>query len=224
MCVLACLEMVPRASWVRDALAGVYVLRHVDAGSFDRVVQQAFAGYRGPNIGGVDLMVPGPTGEAWLLLGRWMDCWQEDVQRGAELVRDSLIKAAELENAGVQRGDGGDFTLDTGRAFRSLEGERVTVTPLRSYGGRLAIAWWAGTTRAQIEALFPSLPHFVGMHMGAPHWLGHGMRREGERILSVTPYARLDFIPERGITLSAMAEPDAFASWLEALQRATGWH
>ena len=59
--------------------------------------------------------------------------------------------------------------------------------------------------------------------MGAPHWLGRGMSRDGDRIVSVTPYIRLDFVPAMGIRISAMAEPAAFDAWLAALRTATAW-
>jgi hypothetical protein len=88
---------------------------------------------------------------------------------------------------------------DAGRAFASMEGaHRVTLSPLHAFRGGLAVRWWEGTTLARIEGIFPSLPGFTGMHMGAPHWMGRGVSQDGARILSITPYVRLDFVPDAG--------------------------
>lgn len=210
--------------WIKGVLAGVFVLRDVGGDEADRIVRQALSRYRGPELGGVDLMAPGPSREAWLLTGRWADCFDPDVQRGAQELFAGLVATVDLENAGVALGTGGKATLDAGRAFASLEGgHRVTVAPLHAYRGGIAVRWWDGTTRARIEGIFPSLPGFTGMHMGAPHWLGHGVRQDGTRLLSITPYIRLDFVPEAGVSLSAMCEEAEFARWLDALRAGTGW-
>lgn len=210
--------------WIRSGLAGVYILRNVDGDSFDRTIRHALRRYDGPDIGGVDVMVPGPTHEAWLLIGSWVDCLQPEVQRGARLLLECLATAVELENAGVQLDPGGAATVDARRAFDAIDGaRRVSVDALYAYQGTIAIPWWHGTTRADVEAIFPSLPGFVGAHMGAPHWMGRGMTRDGDRIVSVTPYLRLDFVPESGIRVSAMCEPTSFDEWLIALRRATRW-
>jgi hypothetical protein len=54
-----------------------------------------------------------------------------------------------------------------------------------------------------VQTIFPQLPWWVGMHMGAPHWLGHGVSAKDGQLLQVTPYVRAGIAP---LELSATAQ------------------
>jgi hypothetical protein len=66
------------------------------------------------------------------------------------------------------------------------------------------------------RTIFPRLPQWVGMHMGAPHWLGHGVNARDGRLLNVTPYVRTDITPEGRLQISALAAERDFTTWLHA--------
>jgi hypothetical protein len=55
--------------------------------------------------------------------------------------------------------------------------------------------------------------------MTLPSWSSHA----SDGTHRVTPYARLDFVPNRGVAISAMAEPERFRPWFEPFRRAAGW-
>ena len=207
--------------WVRDVLAGVFVL-HGFGERTDSVLRAALAQYRGGDLGGVDYMPPNDAGEAWLLAGVWRDCFDPPHQRSIAALHAALLQAAEHANAGITVGAGG-AVVDTAHAFP--DAPRGEIRALHAYAGGLAIAWWQQPAlRARWETLFPTLPHYIGMHMGAPHWLGRGVEGDAQTGLrSVTPYVRLDFVPERGVGLAGMAEPRELDPWLDALRAATGW-
>ena len=206
------------APWIREALSGIFVLRgfgdHTTA-----VMNAANESYRGGSFGGIDFMPPNSAGDAWVLVGNWMNCF--DIQPEITAYRDALATAVELDNAGITT-LGGVATIDTSHAFPdSPKGE------LRSwyaYDGGLAINWWERPgLREKWEATFPTLPNYLGMHMGAPHWLGRGITGDSTRLVSVTPYIRLDFREGAGVRVAALAEPHDFEVWLDALRTVTGW-
>ncbi|MEO8841203.1 MAG: hypothetical protein ABI591_03445 [Kofleriaceae bacterium] len=202
------------APWIREALSGVFVLR----GFGDRttaVMNVANESYRGGSFGGIDFMPPNSAGDAWILVGNWMNCF--DIQPVITAYRDALANAVELANAGVTF-DAGGATLDTSGSSR---GE---LRPWHAYDGGLAINWWEKPgLREQWEATFPTLPNYLGMHMGAPHWLGRGITGDSNRLVSVTPYIRLDFREGAGVRVAALTEPHDFEVWLDALRAVTGW-
>ena len=184
--------------WIREAISGVFVLR----GFGDRttaVMNAANESYRGGSFGGIDFMPPNSAGDAWILVGNWMNCF--DIQPEITAYRDALAAAVELDNP-----DAGELR------------------PWYAYDGGLAINWWERSgLREKWEATFPTLPNYLGMHMGAPHWLGRGITGDSTRLVSVTPYIRLDFREGAGVRVAALAEPHDFEVWFDALRAVTGW-
>lgn len=212
--------MASNSPWIFEALAGVFVLQGFGART-DALVKHVCRTYGGPSFGGLDYMPPNEADEAWLIVGVWTDCLDEDNRSAITAFRDVLVRAVDLDRAGASFGDD-HYIIDTQRAFP--DSPRGELRTLYLYTGELAINWWEQPEiRARIESVFPSLPGYLGLHMGAPHWLGYGMRRDGDRILAVTPYIRLDFDESRGILLNAVAEPRDFEPWLAALRTATNW-
>ena len=205
------------APWIREALAGIFVLRGFGERT-TAVMNIANESYRGGNFGGIDFMPPSSAGDAWILVGKWMNCF--DLQAEITAYRDALATAVELVNAGITLGD--VASIETARAFRDApKGELRT---WHAYDGGLAINWWERPgLREQWEATFPTLPNYLGMHMGAPHWLGRGITGDSTRLVSVTPYIRLDLREGAGVRVAALGEPHDFEVWLDALRAVTGW-
>ncbi|HEX8108135.1 MAG TPA: hypothetical protein VF516_10435 [Kofleriaceae bacterium] len=202
---------------IQDVLAGVFVLHGFGARS-EAVLRAAIARYRGGDFGGIDYMPPNAAGEAWLLLGTWVDCFAPEVQQCIASFAHELQQVAELDRAGVEIGPQGSFILDPSRAFPdSVRGE---LRALRAYRGGIAIRELGTNTQALIKRVLPELPAYQGVHMGAPHWLGRGVVQQGGRIHSVTPYIRIDFDDGHSIRIAAMAERRDFDPWLAALRAA----
>lgn len=196
-------------------LAGIYVLRGVDAAALQALLQHAFDGYDGSGFGGIDVMAPNPDGDAWLLLGRWTQCLQvPDLQRAAVEVLAQLRRSAELVNAGVLLDANQNATVSVPAGYR------VEIVPWVTCHA----SFFTGIDDARWEQWmterFPHTPGWVGMHMGAPHWLGRGVSQQDGRIDRVTPYARLDRHGDDGTVVItavlAQAELDAWAPQLHA--------
>jgi hypothetical protein len=202
---------------IQDVLAGVFVLHGFGART-ETVIRAAIARYRGGDFGGIDYMPPNAVEEAWLLLGAWVDCFAPEIQRSIAAFAHELQQVAELDRAGVEIGTQGSFTIDSSRAFH--DSPRGELRALRAYLGGLAIRGSGADAQAFIERVLPALPSYLGLHMGAPHWLGHGVVQQGGRIHSVTPYIRIDFDDAHSIRIAAMAEPRDFEPWLAALRAA----
>ena len=203
--------------WIREAHAGIFVLRGF-AERTQAIIDLANRSYRGRGFGGIDFMVPNSAGEAWVLVGNWMNCF--DIQPQITAYREALANAVGLDQAGVTIGT--TTTVDTSRAFP--DSPRGELIDWHAYNGGLGINWWDEPgLRERWEATFPTLPNYRGMHMGAPHWLGRGISMDETRITSVTPYIRLDFREGRGVQISALGAPSDFEHWLAALRAVTGW-
>jgi len=205
--------------WIQEVLAGVFVLHGFGART-DAVLRTALARYRGGDLGGVDFMPPNTAGEAWLLAGVWRDCFDPQHQRSIAALHEALVAAADQDNAGVTIDAAGNAVVETSRAVPGAP--RGEIRALHAYTGGLAIPWWEQSAE-RWESLCPALPRFVGTHMGAPHWLGRGVEGDASGLRAVTPYVRLDFVPDRGVGIAGMAEPRDFEPWLAALRAATGW-
>jgi hypothetical protein len=181
---------------LHGVLAGIYVLRGVDAPALEQIVQATTEAYVGPDVGGLDVMLPDGDGVAWLLLGRWTDCFATEVQEAAELLLERLRDAALARDAGVE------------------------VVPWIVVHGGIA----EGITTAQwqrwLGAVFPRVPSWIGMHMGAPHWLGVGVSLREGRIDQVTPYARLDLRADGTVMFTGVAEDAVLRGWFPKLKAA----
>jgi hypothetical protein len=205
--------------WLQNALSGVFVLRNLDRTAFEQIVQQAVAAYRGPDFGGLDLMPPNHDREAWVLLGRWVDCFTDEVQLAARNFNQALTLAIDLANAGISR-TGATVTVSVGTR------ERVELVPWWAYDGGVLVRWWqwpAGELERLQREVFPKVPAWIGMRDGAPHWLGVGMQGSGGHITSVTPYAKLQLVPNQGIRFLGMASERDYRAWLSALRAETSW-
>lgn len=207
--------------WLQRGLAAAWVVHRVDGESFEALVRTAVANYRGPNPGGLDLMPPNANGDAWVFTGRWTDAMTSEVAEVARALEACLQAAAEIVRGGVLAAGQGSVDVRAPAPSPALD-----VAPLEYAVGVIPVAWWtfdAALFAALEERVFPSIPRFVGRHMGMPHWLGIGMDRRDGRIASFSSYARLATVPERGIELSAMGERGELDAFLAALGRATGW-
>ena len=128
-----------------------------------------------------------------------------------------------LWNAGVDMLGGGGVVVTT--APRAT----ATIVPWYAYHARIVLPPMSASDEARaVHETFPRLPGWIGTHMGAPHWLGRGMSRDGARIVAVTPYIRADITREvvpgqSGIAITGMAARPDFAAWLTALRSATRW-
>jgi hypothetical protein len=193
------------------ALAGIYVLRGIDLDALDTIVQVTAEGYAGPDVGGLDVVAPGPGGDAWLLLGRWIDCFADEVQEAAAIVLARLREAADMVNAGVLRA-GKEATVVVPSPYS------IEVVPWRVVHGAVA----EGVTRERwlrwMSDIFPRLPSWFGMHMGAPHWLGVGVSLEEGQIDQVTPYVRLDLRADGMVMLTGVAEDALLRTWVPLLE------
>lgn len=198
---------------LHKALAGIYVLHGVDVAALDTIVQLTAEGYEGPDVGGLDVMAPGPGGDAWLLLGRWMDCFADEVQVGAGIVLARLRDAVNTVNAGVVRVRG-EATVVVPSPYQ------IEVVPWAIVHGAVAEGISQARWLSWRTEVFPHLPSWIGMHMGAPHWLGIGVRLEEGRIEQVTPYVRLDLRADGTVMLTGVAEDEVLRAWVPALKTA----
>jgi len=207
--------------WLEIGLGGAWVISQVDADSFDAIVKVAAANYRGPDFGGLDLMPPNTASEAWIFLGRWTDSLRPEIQAAARELDRCLRSAAELVRAGVLAQGGGRVELRVPSSSGQAE-----VRALELYYGVVP-----GTEHpidaAELARLrdqvFPSMPRWIGFHMGMPHWLGVGMHKDGASIRGFTPYARLRHVQGHGIEIAALGERAEVRAWLQALRRGTRW-
>ena len=199
------------------ALAGIYVLRGVDPAALDTIVGATAEGYDGPDVGGLDVMAPSGDGEAWLLLGRWTDCFADEVQEAAEIVLARLREAADTVNAGVLRaGHAAALTVTVPSPYR------VEVVPWRVVHGGLIEGVSQERWLRWLDGTFPRLPSWIGMHMGAPHWLGVGVSLREGLIDQVTPYVRLDLRVDGTVMLTGVAEDAVLRAWIPLLEAAIG--
>lgn len=209
--------------WLEEALAGVYVLHGVDEEAVQTLVRGVVAEYDGPDFGGLDLMAPNAAGDAYLILGRWTDAFDPDVRAAARAVLGLLEHAERIRSSGV------DLSPDGGVTLTTAPRPAVTVEPWYAYNVRIVLPpMTVEDEEVALNEIFPRLPGWLGLHMGAPHWLGHGMSREGDRIVALTPYVRIDFEREArpgrtGIHIAGAAPRPAFSEWLSNLRGATGW-
>jgi hypothetical protein len=195
---------------LHGALAGIYVLRGVDGATLDRIMREVEAAYAGPDLGGLDVIWPGGGGEAWLLMGRWTDCHADEVQEAAELLLALLQNAVEVS---APRDDGGAAAAGPGP-------RRVTVVPWVVVHGALAEGVVQPRWQGWLAEVFPRVPSWVGMHMGAPHWLGVGVTLRDGQIDQVTPYARLDLRADGTVVFTGVAEDAVLRGWIPQLRAA----
>jgi hypothetical protein len=132
---------------LQRALAGIYVLHGVDVAALDSIVQATAEGYEGPDVGGLDVVGLGAGGDAWLLLGRWMDCFSDEVQAGAAIVFARLRDAASTVNTGVLRA-GSETTVVVPSPYR------IEVEPWMVVHGAVA----EGLSQALLEAMASGKP------------------------------------------------------------------
>lgn len=195
------------------ALAGIFVLRGIDLAALDTIVEVTAEGYAGPDVGGLDVIAPGAGGDAWLLLGRWTDCFSDEVQEAADIVLARLREAADRVNAGVLRA-GKEDTVVVPSPYR------IEVVPWRVVHGAVA----EGVTQERwlrwLSSIFPRLPSWIGIHMGAPHWHGVGVSLEEGQIEQVTPYVRLDRRADGRVTLTGVGEDALLRAWIPLLEAA----
>ncbi len=206
--------------WLQATLSGVFVLRGADQAGFDQIVRWAASNYRGPNFGGLDLMPPNENKEAWIFLGRWTDCFTAEVKAAAEAFQKTLNASVDVLNVGIE---GGSSSLTVSYPPE----DRVEVIPWIAYLGGVAIRWWEwpSAERARLEqSVFPALPRWIGTRNEEPHWLGTGLQKDAQgRFTSITPYAKLRFVPGAGIEFSGMASAPDYQAWLSSLRAATRW-
>jgi hypothetical protein len=200
---------------LQRALAGIYVLHGVDVAALDSIVQVTAEGYEGPDVGGLDVVGLGAGGDAWLLLGRWMDCFADEVQAGAAIVFARLRDAVSTVNTGVLRA-GSETTVVVPSPYR------IEVEPWMIVHGAVAKGISQARWLRWLHAVFPHLPSWLGMHMGAPHWLGVGVRLEEGQIEQVTPYVRLDLRADGTVMLTGVAEDAVLRAWIPLLKVAIG--
>jgi hypothetical protein len=200
---------------LHGVLAGIYVLRGVDGAALEQIVQAVAAGYDGPDAGGLDVIMPNGADEAWLLLGRWTGCFGAEVQEAAELVLGRVREAIEAINAGMMRG-GGEATVTVPSPYR------IEVIPWIVVHGGIAEKITQARWLRWLDGVFPHVPSWVGMHMGAPHWLGVGVSLREGRIDQVTPYARLDLRADGMLMFTGVAEDSTLRAWLSQLKTAIG--
>lgn len=181
------------------ALSGIYVLRGVDSGALDQIVQSTIAAYTGPDPGGLDVMEPNADGDAWLLLGRWADCFAAHVQEAARMLLAQLRESAELADAGSGR---------------------ISIVPWLVVHGPIIERVDPGRWKRWHVHVFPHVPSWIGMHMDAPHWLGTGVNQDGARIQEVTPYARLDLRADGTVMFTGVAEDAMLRAWIPQLEAA----
>jgi hypothetical protein len=200
-----------------NRLAAIFVLRGVDANATQHLFRHLSANYRGPDFGGVDLMAANANGEAWMLLGRWTDALDPTVQAAATEVLRLLGQGAELLNAGVAFGEQlGAVNITSPSPYR------VEIVPwivtYAVFARGIDDARW----QRWLADLFPRTEAWIGMHMGAPHWLGTGVEQTQGRIHRVTPYARLDRRPDGSVIVTAVADEARLAEWGRLLSAALG--
>jgi hypothetical protein len=209
---------------LHGALAGIYALRGVDDDALDRIVRAVAAAYTGPDFGGLDVIRSSAGGEAWLLMGRWTDCHAEEVQEAAELLLALLHNAVE---AGAARDGGAAVAVEAGAARDGGAAAAAGVGPR----GAAVVPWVIvhgalaeGVTRPRwqgwLAEVFPRVPAWVGMHMGAPHWLGVGVTLRDGQIDQVTPYARLDLRADGTVTFTGVGEDSMLRGWIPQLRAA----
>ncbi|HWO24645.1 MAG TPA: hypothetical protein VNO30_38145 [Kofleriaceae bacterium] len=200
---------------LHGALAGIYVLRGADVAALDTIVQVTAEGYEGPDVGGLDVMAPGAGSDVWLLLGRWMDCFADEVQVGAGIVLARLRDAVSMVNAGTLRVRG-EATVVVPSPYQ------IEVVPWAIVHGAVAEGISQASWSHWLHDVFPHLPSWIGMHMGAPHWLGVGVRLEEGQIEQVTPYVRLDRRADGTVLLTGVAEDAVLRAWIPLLKAAIG--
>jgi len=210
----------PDAPWLQDALAGVFVLRGGNTEAAEAAMRMCVTIYKGRDFGGLDFMPPNESGDAWLLLGRWTDCFEPEVQEAALRFLEALERSVRAVNDGtsvVRRGDAVTLSVTSPRP------KALTVVPWRAYHGMLALR--SGPLDPKkiqhlVRNTFPKLPRWIGMHMGAPHWLGRGVSASDGRIHHVAPYVRVDFPMDGRVELAAMAAEQEFTDWLRSFLQA----
>jgi len=206
---------------LHGALAGIYVLRGVDDGALDRIVRAVAAAYTGPDFGGLDVIRSSAGGEAWLLMGRWTDCHAEEVQEAAELLLALLRNAVE---AGAARDDEAAAASGAGPhkavAVVGAGPRGAAVVPWVIVHGALAEGVARPRWQGWLAEVFPRVPAWVGMHMGAPHWLGVGVTLRDGQIDQVTPYARLDLRADGTVTFTGVGEDAMLRGWIPQLRAA----
>lgn len=193
----------PAAPWLREAESGIAVLGRCNQADFEDVIACFMSIYRGPAFGGLDVMPPNEAGNAWLLIGRWKESFDDAVQPAAIAFAAALKQAVSSVNDGTTiRKNGTTTELETTNRTRE-----IMLTPWHAY---------EGTVKMRGEPDYVRLPGFIGPHMGAPHWFGRGVDQSADgRIQSVTPYISLDVHDDQG-TILALAAPAAFDRWLSA--------
>jgi hypothetical protein len=125
------------APWLRHVLAGVVVVRGSDDASIGAVLEWFQRTYRGPNFGGLDLMRPNVNGDAWLLVGRWADCFHDDVQAACVAFLGALEQSITAVNDGMTIGSmRGETTvsLTSPQPVPKLE-----LVPWHAYQGEVAL-------------------------------------------------------------------------------------
>jgi hypothetical protein len=206
----------PQAPWLQHVLAGVFVLRNCDLETATLAARMSGTLYEGPDMGGLDVIEPNDAQEAWILLGRWTECFQPEVHQAAISFFKGLRTSVKSINDGIALTQDGNVTTlssNSGGSHRHIE-----VVEWHLFNGMLSPRT-GPLSEEDIQRLtgtvFPSLPHWVGMHRGAPHWLGLGVSESDGRIHGVSPYVRLDFPGDGRVELSALASEADFQLWLQ---------
>ena len=205
--------------FLATGLAGAWVIRGLDGDANASLIRTAAAQLRG-DVGGLDVMPPNDDGESWLFVGRWTDCMDAAVQSCIADLDRGLRQALELVRNGVFPRGGGEVDVRV-----SASTSAASVAAYEYAHGIAPVEWWtwSASELERLQSVFAGVPGWIGVHMGMPHWLGVGMDKDGDRIRSFTPYARLATVAGQGIEISAMAESHALDAWLAALGRATRW-
>lgn len=206
----------PDAPWLRDALAGIVVLRNTSDQGTDAVVSWFTQNYKGPDFGGIDLVEPNATGDggATLLVGRWTDCLDDDVQEAVVAFLKTLEQSVSAVNEGITITRAGS---EVRLKITSPKAKQIEIVPWHVYYGQVGLPSGpldATEIRRLMLDVFPKLPFWMGVDMGAPHWLGHGVNESDGHIHQVSPYVRLDFLADGRVELTALAAEPEFTLWL----------